>query len=249
MVETPTNASLREARIRSRNTQWFPNYRPAHEVYFDIAKASLTYDGLILHLGAGRDSLRTSQRLLNGRLVSVDIDSDGLTKNDNPLRVLADAALLPFKAGAYDLVVCENVFEHLEDPEAVLRESYRALKEGGALVFLCPNGFSYLALLASLTPHRFHVWFKRLLTDTAEQDTFETHYRLNSRRQIRRLAQRTGFRLERLQSFVGWPTYWEFSDLLHWMAVVGHWLIERGPSFFHVSLVGILRKQSLGKSV
>ena len=176
--------------------------------------------------------------------MSLDINFKTLSKNLNPKRVLADGSHLPFHSGSFGTILCENVFEHLATPELVLRESHRVLKTDGSLVFLCPNRFSYIALLGRVTPYRFHVWFRTLLSATADEDTFPTYYRLNSAHQILALAARCGFRNEVLDTLVGWPTYWEFSDLLHRCGVVAHWLLERGPRVFHVTLVGVLRKQA-----
>lgn len=200
--------------------------------------------GRALHLGAGRDSLGVTARLAPRPVVSVDLDAAGLAKNGNAVRVVADATSLPFRSDSYAGLLCENVFEHLDEPEAVLREAHRVLEPGGALVFLCPNRFSYLALGASATPHRIYVWFRRRFLTVPDVDTFETLYRLNTASRIRRLAGEVGLRVEELRSAVGWPTYWEFSDLAHRIAVAIDWLIERGPALFHVTLVGVLRKGS-----
>jgi SAM-dependent methyltransferase len=231
--------------IRRRNDAWFPRYRPAHEVYLDFVREMVEPGTRVFHLGAGRDSLGVSGQLTASLLVSGDLSFDGLSKNPNRLRVVLDGEDLPFRSESYAVLVCEHVFEHLERPERVLAEGHRILQAGGALIFACPNRFSYIALAGSLTPHRFHVWFKRLISDTAEADTFRTYYRVNSRGRIRKLTAGAGFIVERLDSFVGWPTYWEFSEALHRLAVVAHWLLERAPRVFHISLVGILRKKAM----
>jgi SAM-dependent methyltransferase len=231
-------------RILARNRRWFPQYRRSHEIYLDIVRAHARVDTVVLHLGAGRDSFEVARHIKARAVVSVDVDAKGLLKNPNSIRLIADVAHLPFRSGSSGMALFENVFEHLTDPEGALLESHRVLAVGSALVFLCPNRFSYVAILAQMTPHPFHVWFRRRLSATAEEDTFDTYYRLNSMRRIRALAERCGFQTEMLQSYVGWPTYWEFSDLLHRCAVVAHWLLERGPRVLHMTLVGVLRKQA-----
>jgi len=233
------------ARILQRNAAWFPQYKPAHEIYCEYARSFLTSQSVAVHLGAGHDSLGVVGRLNCAchRVVSVDIDRTGLAQNHNPNRVQASGTSLPLKNGSADLVMADNVFEHLENPATVLAECNRVLKEKGTLVFLCPNGTSYIALVSRLTPHWLHAKFKRWFLGVAEDDTFPTYYRLNSKYAVTELANQAGFRVEVLESYVGWPTYWEFSGTLHRVFVAVHALLEKLPSWSHITLVGVLRAE------
>ena len=51
----------------------------------------------------------------------------------------ADLEELPFDDGSFDLVVCFEVLEHLENPEVGLDELTRVLSEGGLLAVSSPN--------------------------------------------------------------------------------------------------------------
>lgn len=235
--------------IEARNRHWFPGHRAAHEVYLDLAREWVDRHRPVLHLGAGRDSLGVGQMLPGVRFVSLDVDPVGVRRNLAQIRVLADAEHMPFRAGAFGTVLCENVFEHLEAPHAVLRECYRVLARGGRLVFLCPNALSYISLVAAATSQGWHRWFKRTLLEVPEDEVFATYYRINTARRISTMARRAGFTMDRLVSSVGWPTYWEFSDLVHRIAVAIHWLLERGPALFHITLAGVLRKGTDSASV
>jgi SAM-dependent methyltransferase len=53
--------------------------------------------------------------------------------------VTADIQNLPFKSGAFDVVVSTEVFEHVADLERAVLESRRILSEGGYLVVSTPN--------------------------------------------------------------------------------------------------------------
>lgn len=46
---------------------------------------------------------------------------------------------IPFKDGSFDVVFSFQVFEHVQDPLKVLRESWRVLKPGGILYINAPN--------------------------------------------------------------------------------------------------------------
>lgn len=52
--------------------------------------------------------------------------------------VVADAYELPYADGVVDAVHCEAVLEHLEHPEAAVREMYRALRSGGKIFAATP---------------------------------------------------------------------------------------------------------------
>ena len=63
-----------------------------------------------------------------------------------------------FGAGSVDVVVCNQVYEHVDDPMALLSSIYDVLKPGGACYFAGPN------LLWPIEPHVFWPfvhWFPR----------------------------------------------------------------------------------------
>jgi SAM-dependent methyltransferase len=232
-------------KIDERNRRWFPGFVPAHEVYLALALERAPAGARVLHLGAGRDALEVGARLPGRSLVAVDCDEWGLALNPASEKVLASGESLPFPDSTVDLILCEHVFEHLEAPKAVLAECFRVLKPGGAMLFLTPNRWSYVAVAAALTPYRFHVWYKSLMIGTAQVDTFATFYRINTRRAIEAIADDTGLRLREFRTFVGWPTYLERGEWLHRAGALLHWALERLPSSLHISLVGVLEKPSL----
>jgi ubiquinone/menaquinone biosynthesis C-methylase UbiE len=56
--------------------------------------------------------------------------------------ICAFAEYLPFEVGSFDLIVAEDVLEHVRDQEATLRESRRVLNRKGILFLATPNRFS-----------------------------------------------------------------------------------------------------------
>ena len=45
----------------------------------------------------------------------------------------------PFKPNYFDLIICNDVLEHLEQPQLLLRNAYKILKPGGLLYLTTPN--------------------------------------------------------------------------------------------------------------
>ena len=56
--------------------------------------------------------------------------------------VRADARRLPFADGSMDLVMSTDMWEHIEDDEAVARETHRVLRPGGRLLVAVPCSMS-----------------------------------------------------------------------------------------------------------
>ncbi|MFC4531572.1 class I SAM-dependent methyltransferase [Sphaerisporangium dianthi] len=68
----------------------------------------------------------------------VDIDVPGLRKADERFGervefVCADGTALPFPDGSMDVLVLNHIYEHVVDPDAVVRELHRVLADDGVL--------------------------------------------------------------------------------------------------------------------
>ena len=95
-----------------------------------------------LDLGCG-EGTRLNLLATRGQGVGVDISSKAisLAKKKYPnfdFRV-GDLEKLPFKEKSFDLVYSAFVFEHLDNPEKVIKEAIRVLTPGGKLVVIAPN--------------------------------------------------------------------------------------------------------------
>lgn len=65
----------------------------------------------------------------------------------NSTFLVADAQNLPFKSGYFDAVVCCEVIEHLHNPEFMIDEVSRVLKENGRICVFTPNSRSLWSII------------------------------------------------------------------------------------------------------
>lgn len=207
-----------------------------------LARLSSVPFSTILDLGAGAGILKQMDfRGHAGRICGLDPDPRVMHNPHLNEANVGSGDHIPYPDHEFDLVVANNVLEHLTDPRGVFHEIHRVLKPGGAFLFKTPNRFHYVPLVAKLTPHRFHTWVSGI-RGRSEVDTFPTVYRANDVATIHGLASSTGFSVERLELVEGRPEYLRISPptyLLGWLyerAVNGTPFLER----FRVIMIGEL---------
>jgi SAM-dependent methyltransferase len=109
----------------------------------------------VIDMGCGIGGSSAALHDAGARVLPLDVQLDRLSKAArrrtglHPLA--ADAARLPFPDASADVVVMQDMLEHVPDPAGVLREAERVLRPGGLLYLSTPNRQSPLNLLAD--PH------------------------------------------------------------------------------------------------
>jgi SAM-dependent methyltransferase len=177
-------------------------------------------------------------------LVGTDLREDVNTNSEMDFCVRVGLYHLPFSDGSFDVVNCRLVIEHVDFPDAALREFYRVLKPGGRLAIFTPNLLHYFGAAASLTPHWFHVWFNSRVRGFDHDHIFPTHYRANTRRRIRRLALQSGFSRAEIALVEGTPSVLEFNSLLYRVGLGYEWLVNRYDflSDFRLNIIAVAYK-------
>lgn len=61
--------------------------------------------------------------------------------------VQGSGTTIPFCEGTFDLVILGEIIEHVAEPEVLIREASRVLKNHGVLLVTTPNGASFLSKL------------------------------------------------------------------------------------------------------
>lgn len=186
--------------------RYFPAYRSPKRAYERTLDECVGGGAAWLDVGCGRHL--SADHELNAELsrragIIVGCDADPHLRDHATVRnlVRCDAAALPFRDGVFDVVTTCMVAEHLEDPAAAFAEASRVSKPRGRFVVFTPNKLNYAMIVASLTPHSFHLWYKRLTYylnrgewRDFEHDVFPTWYRANTVRRLRSLLRDAGYR-------------------------------------------------------
>lgn len=147
---------------------------------------------------------------------------------------------IPYEDASFDLVVADNVLEHLPDPEAAFREVRRVLRTGGEFLAKTPNRFHYVPLIAAATPHWFHEWVNRR-RGRRNEDTFPTLYRANSRRAVAELGRKAGFREVVVTLHEGRPEYLRMTALTYAAGIAYERLVNASAAFEGIRVILIAR--------
>jgi 2-polyprenyl-3-methyl-5-hydroxy-6-metoxy-1,4-benzoquinol methylase len=152
---------------------------------------------IILEAGCG--SLSHVRFPADAQITGIDISQEQLDRNRGLTgRIHGDIQSYDLPERSFDAIVCWDVLEHLERPEAALERFNRAIRESGIIILSQPNPLSTKGIVTKLTPYRFHLWFYRNIRGWKEAGTqgnppFPTNLKLSiTPKAIREFAQRHG---------------------------------------------------------
>jgi SAM-dependent methyltransferase len=176
------------------------------ESYADLIAEHLSPKSRWLDSGCGerileKDLDRLEDWLIQqcGMVVGMDICLTG--HRNIQLLVCGSLYAMPFADSSFDLVTCNMVVEHLDQPERAIAEIARVLAPGGAVVINTPNLWNYgimaNAVASKLLPER---WRLRLVhaSDTREPEKiFRVRYRANTLRRLISLLSASGLKVHK----------------------------------------------------
>ena len=167
--------------------------------------------GKILDLGCSSGALAERLQLAGHHVTGVDMfELEGVHER---VGVFVQADLdqgVPEEVGTgFDVVLAADVLEHVRQPQALLREMKLLLRTGGMAIVCVPNVAHWYPRFRSLLGA--FDYDQRGILD-------RTHLRFFTRRSIRRLVEREGFTVQRLEP-VGLPL-----EALAISGIGGRWL-------------------------
>jgi SAM-dependent methyltransferase len=137
----PKSALRRAYRARQFDPRWAglfinPFFLARRALWREIASAAGELRGPLLDVGCGS---RPYEALFGAatRYVGVDVASD-VTRQIGAADVLYDGRRLPFADRSFSSVLCNQVLEHVFEPDVFLSEIARVLAPGGRLLLTVP---------------------------------------------------------------------------------------------------------------
>lgn len=119
---------------------------------FGFVESQLTSGVRLLEVGGGPGLFHLFARAAGAEVASIEPSMGGFSHfrefglrligqlGGDPERFLdCRVEALPFRDGCFDLVVSNNVLEHVDDVARALLEMYRVTAPGGRLLHCCPN--------------------------------------------------------------------------------------------------------------
>ena len=116
---------------------------------------ALAPDAPVLEVGCGDASFTTELAQHSSCVTAIDIAAGQIAENARRFPTITFrqhdvSERLPFADGAFEVVWCSEVLEHLFDPAFALREMHRVLRPGGRLLVTVPYHGRFKNLLIAL---------------------------------------------------------------------------------------------------
>jgi SAM-dependent methyltransferase len=187
----------------------------------------LKQDMIVLDLGAGAGIVPEMNFKGKAKMV-YGLDPDERV-SENPFldsAVCSTAEEMPFTDEMFDMIICQNVMEHIEYPTQMLTQVKRVLKPGGLFLTKTPNRNHYVALGARLTPLWFHQWYNRM-RGREEEDTFKTFYHFNSEAKQKKIITDAGMETVSISFFEKRPEYLRLNFVTYLIGIGYERLINR----------------------
>jgi len=189
------------------------------DLYLLHEQAISACSGTGLDIGAGRHGRS------NG-CIAADLSAEELRNNPSALRLCMDASTRwPFPVGSLDFIASRWTIEHLPKTEAFFREAAAALKPGGRFIHLVACRYSLIGVLNLVLPHSISLRLLRtFFPESKDVCGFEAHYDQCWPSAMRRLCEKYGLEVERIELNYMQAWYFSFFVPLFLLCLFFDWL-------------------------
>jgi SAM-dependent methyltransferase len=185
--------------------RYLPRAKSCQQIYEDLVEECLTNETRWLDAGCGHILLHHGDEHKTRRLVDTAKSVIGLDGDWNSIvmnRIIQDRTVgslesLPFRDNSIDLITCNMVIEHVQNPARFVGEIARVLRPGGRAIIHTPNLLHWESLVAWFTPHKFHEFCCKMLDRRGSEDVFPVFYRANTLGRLRQLFGGAEMKLEK----------------------------------------------------
>ena len=202
-----------------------PDWKNGSQEYHDLLRSYINDSSKVLEIGAGPTN--PSTRLLSEISSVVDgIDIDIRIRENADLNKALVYEGLEFPAeimkNKYDIVTCDYVMEHVENPILMCKEIHSCLNDGGVFIMRTPNIFHYVSIISRFTPQWFHVLVAHgaRKNKNMEVEPYPTFYRFNSRKRVTKVLKNSNLKVQRCIMVEKEPSYLKFNGILFFFGVV-----------------------------
>lgn len=158
-MEKQINASKKELFYDEFSSKWEKNINNLEtqkrlKVVYEILLSDVDLRNKnFLEIGCGMGYFCKEAVKKGAKVTGVDVGKSLLNISKKKIKkarfLQANASKLPFKNSTYDIVLCTEVIEHVDDQTNALKEMLRVVKKDGLIVITTPNKI-YKPLFASL---------------------------------------------------------------------------------------------------
>jgi SAM-dependent methyltransferase len=198
--------------------------------FYNRVNSLLDPSFVVLDVGCGRGvynedlvPLRKNLRILKGKvakIIGIDVDQRAQENQYLDEFHLIQGDSWPIETNSINLIVCDNVLEHIVNPDQLFLEIHRVLIDGGYLCIRTPNRFSYIAIAATLIPNKYHSKVTSVVQDgRKEEDVFPTVYKCNSIRKLKNIMKKNSFKCV-AYGYEAEPSYLSFSTIVYFFGVM-----------------------------
>ena len=163
-----------------------------------VVTSSLPSRLLDIGSGAGVGAALIAKTALIDHVVCIDLSVPALAevkkRGFSPLVASAEGHKLPFPDKTFDIVMIDEVIEHLVDTDSIMEEIHRVLTDQGQLLISTPNlasWFNRIALLFGIQPAFSEVSFKKVYGRPGSG--IVGHLRLFTKRALTAFVEDNGF--------------------------------------------------------